>query len=430
MEPIQVFEYERLSVNQRFTEDHLDALALYNQENGNKFFKLDFKGIHFQQYVGVIQVGDLTIEILPKIGKESSPGTEKDKWQAVLIDMLQECNWMSAYEMDKAHLQHKHNSVLEAYFELFVRECEILLNQGLIKKYRQTEANIPALKGRLIFSKNIQHNIVHQERFYTRHQVYDRNNIFNQILVKALEFIPKISSSPLLNDRVYKLLFSFPEIDELNVTAKTFSNLTFDRKTYAYKEAISIAAMIILNYRPDIISGRNHVLALLFDMNELWEEYVYRQLVKSNQNGWCIKPKPFKIVWEKNGTQKKITKKIIPDILLSSNGKHLIIDTKWKLPEDDIPSDGDLKQMFMYNEYWDQSNSILLYPKECGDIELEQGRFISGERFPGPPQGFRHLCAVMRASVLRSNLEDNSTATLDQGFGSNIISKIVDNQLL
>jgi 5-methylcytosine-specific restriction enzyme subunit McrC len=65
---------------------------------------------------------------------------------------------------------------------------------------------------------------VHQERFYTRHQVYDRNNIFNQILIKALKLIPIISSSPFLKDRVYGLLFSFPELDEINVNEATFSN--------------------------------------------------------------------------------------------------------------------------------------------------------------------------------------------------------------
>jgi 5-methylcytosine-specific restriction enzyme subunit McrC len=33
------------------------------------------------------------------------------------------------------------------------------------------------------------------------------------------------------------------------------------------------------------------------------------------------------------------------------------------LPENNIPTDNDLKQMFVYNEYWTGKNAILLYPK-------------------------------------------------------------------
>ena len=247
MEPIRVFEFEKLHIGGQFTEDHLDSLAKYNEEHGGAYFKLGYKSVQFQQYVGVIQVGGLTIEILPKVGKTASTKEEKAKWQKILLDMLQQCNWMTVHANEKAPLQFKHNSILEAYLELFIRECEYLFQLGLIKKYRQTEGNKNSLKGKLIFGKNIQHNIVHQERFYIRHQVYDKNNVYNQILLKALSTIPSITNNPFLNDRLYGLLFSFPELDNIGVTPSTFSNLVFDRKTSTYEEAISIAAMILLN---------------------------------------------------------------------------------------------------------------------------------------------------------------------------------------
>ncbi len=359
--PIQVFEYDFLAMGTRgFEKSHWEALGKYNDEHGGDFFRLTYNGVKFQQYVGVIQVGNLTIEILPKIGKEADPTGNKDEWQQVLIDMLRECNWMKVHSHAKASLQFKYNSILEAYLELFIKECESLLHNGLIKKYRLENGNCTSLKGKLLFAQNIQKNLVHQQYFYTRHQVYDRDNIFNQLLLKGLKIIPLITQSPLLKDRVSRLLISFPELYEPKVTQATFKNLVFDRKTSSYREAIEIAAMLLLNYRPDLSSGQNQVLAILFDMNDLWEEYIYRQIQRHNTHNWKIEPQEEKYFWNQANTTRK--KSIKPDIVISSNGRAIIVDTKWKLPEDNIPSDNDLKQMFVYNEYWDGITAILLYP--------------------------------------------------------------------
>lgn len=424
-EPIKVFEYDLLEVTEDsggFNDLHLQALSKYNEDYGGNFFRLTHNGVKFQNYVGVIQVGNITIEILPKIGKQAEPNGSKDEWQQVLIDMLRECNWMKIHAHEKASLQFKYNSILEAYLELFIRECELLLRNGLVKKYRLESSNCTSLKGKLLFSQNIQKNLIHQERFFTKHQVYDSNNIFNQIIFKALKLVPLISSSPFLADRVYSLLLAFPELSDLKVNEVTFTKLVFDRKTSAYQEAIEIAAMLLLNFRPDISSGQNHILAILFDMNDLWEEYVYRQIQNHNNYNWNIEPQEEKSFWKQTFSERK--RSIKPDIVINAGGKSVIIDTKWKLPEDNIPSNEDLKQMFVYNEYWDGISAILLYPRA---IFNEMPKFIHGSFYSIPEidlysktiEGQQkklemHTCGVMRISVL------NEEKILDEDMGKKI----------
>ena len=47
--------------------------------------------------------------------------------------------------------------------------------------------------------------------------------------------------------------------------------------------------MIILNYSPDIRTGQENMLTLYcFDMNKLWEEYIYRMLLKANHDGITV----------------------------------------------------------------------------------------------------------------------------------------------
>jgi 5-methylcytosine-specific restriction enzyme subunit McrC len=420
--PIQVFEHKTLSVGTKgFEKPHWEALGWYNEKHGGSFFTLTPNGVKFNQYVGVIQVGNITIEVLPKIG-QATDEKEKAKWQKVLIDMLRECRWMNVYAHEKASLRFKPNSILEAYLELFVLECEKILRQGLIKKYRFEESNCTALKGKLLFNKQIQKNLVHQENFYTRHQIYDRENVFNQILYKALLIVPKISSSPFLKDKVYNLILSFPELKDLPVSAELFSKLTYNRKNLHYKEAIEIAAMLLLNYRPDISSGSNHVLAILFDMNDLWEEYVYRQLFRGKPKDWTIRPQNIKQFWSLTNSNKKKT--VRPDIVIENKvtKKSAIIDTKWKLPENNIPADSDLKQMFVYNEYWNGLNAILLYPK--ADFAIKPF-YLEGVFSKKPGNSSTHNCGVMKASVL-----DKDNNVLDPTMGKRINEYLIEKAIL
>jgi 5-methylcytosine-specific restriction enzyme subunit McrC len=391
---MQVFEHEKIIVGQdQFLQEHWNALSNHKKLIDSGVITLYNNAIKFSEFVGVIQVGSLTIEILPKIDRDDQ---SKNRWQQILIEMLKECHWMRHQTFDKAPLKLRHNSILDAYLEMFLNLCEGLLHQGLIKKYRNEESNKYVLKGKLIVFSNIRKNIIHQERFYTQGTIYDRNNTFNCILLKAIKFIPSISGKSSLKDRVNRLLLDFPELPDIKVDIKTFKNLVFDRKTNHYKEAIDIAAMLLLNYRPDIIGGRNHVLAILFDMNKLWEEYVFRQLRKSLPDTWEIEFQSRMKFWElKDQSSEKGVK---PDIVIISDTKKVtIIDTKWKLPEDNIPDDSDLKQMFVYNEYWGGQDAVLLYPraKFSESPEYIKGRFAN--KFLGAPA---HNCGIMKVSVL------------------------------
>lgn len=406
---IQVFEHQQLLLDdQMFKRHHWEALGWYNSTHGGDFFTLLPKGVKFNQYVGVIQVGNLTIEVLPKIGKTSGKG-DKTLWQKVLIDMLRECHWMQIYAQEKASLRFKPNSILEAYLEIFINECEKLLRQGLVKKYRAINSNTTTLKGKLLFVQQVQINSIHKEKFYTQHHIFDRENIFNQILLKALTLVPILSQSPYIKDKVSNLLLSFPELIDIVVTHSTFDNLVFDRKTTRYKEAIEIAAMLLLNYRPDIVSGNNHVLAILFDMNDLWEEYIYRQLSRYKSNNLQIREQNSKSFWKLDDS--RTYKKIRPDIVIHDKETNfsVILDTKWKIPDNNIPSDSDLKQMFVYNEYWEGKQALLVYPEHS---YTDEPIYFGGGFVKRKDVASNHNCGILKVAVL-----DKLNTKLDDTIG-------------
>ena len=327
---IQIFEHQSLRINQFnfFKEKHFDLLVKYNEKNENKYFSVGHKSILFNEYVGVIEVAGTTIEILPKADKNEPTYENKGKWQEILFDMLKESRKMQKESISSADLKLRSNSILDLYFEIFIKEIEYLLHKGLVKKYRKISENLTVLKGRLNIAKQISKNSIHKERFYVNYTVYDKNHLLHETIFKTLKVIQKINTSVYLKDRLNRLFLDFPQMKDISVNKRTFKTLKFDRKTSRYEKAINISKLILLNYSPDIISGQNNVLAILFNMNDLWEEYVLTKLKKyaRKQSDLKIRGQVKKRFWN--------YRLLIPDIVIEK-GKEtekeiFIIDTKWK----------------------------------------------------------------------------------------------------
>lgn len=362
---ITVFEHQAIKLNQefddiKFDEDMLKAFQTYYGENGVPFFSLIHNGVRFNEFVGVIQVGKTVIEVLPKadnafIGKE-----EKKRWRYILIDMLFSVGVFDINAPSSSVLKLKPNSILDLYFELFIKEVEYLLHNGLVKQYRRKEGNVTTLKGSLQFGKHIQKNLAHQERFYVRHTTYDVEHKLHSILYKTIILLRKINTNTGLYSRIGTLLLHFPEMPDVKISAATFDKLVFNRKTQSYKNAIDIAKLLLLQYHPDVVKGTNNVLALMFDMNKLWEKFVYVSLQKHKKHNTTITAQYTKLFWRPDSGYRS---KIIPDIVINEgNGYCVVLDTKWKNLNGYNPSPDDLRQMYVYHEYYNAKKVALIYP--------------------------------------------------------------------
>src|ERR1035437_10296811 len=193
--PIQVFEHEILRIDEKgFRESDFNALVKFNERNADAFFIVQHRRLKFKQYVGVLQVGSLTIEILPKADRAEKDGQEK--WQRCLMTMLREAHIVDFRDAPDADLNRSHHSLLDVYVISFLDEIERLLHIGLTKKYRATESNLNKLKGRIVFREQIARNLFHQERMYCAHQTYDRDHVFNRIVKRALAILSVVQLRP------------------------------------------------------------------------------------------------------------------------------------------------------------------------------------------------------------------------------------------
>lgn len=363
---ITIFEHENLRTDRgekRLTNAQLRALQLYYGERGVPYYSLIHNGVKFCEYVGVIQIGKTIIEILPKADKNN----DTRAWREVLIGMLHAVGIFNIHAPSSSNLQLKSNSILDFYFELFIKELEYLLHCGLVKKYRKIESNITSLKGSIQFAKHLNKNLVHQERFFVRYSCYDQKHQIHSILYKTLKLLKNINTNTQLSSRLGSLLLDFPEIQDIKVTESLINGIRLDRKTAAYKNAIDISRLILLNYHPDIGRGKNDVLALMFDMNILWEQFVYVSIRKFKPKGTTITAQNTKSFWKPILGRRS---KMKPDIVLNKDKNNcIVLDTKWKNLNGYNPSPEDLRQMYVYMQFYATQKVALIYPGNKSNIQ-------------------------------------------------------------
>ena len=179
MKLISVFEHQRLTVgNDGFGEGHRDALERFlgdSDEEKFPYYTLIHRGVKFRHYVGVICVGDLTIEVLPKTDNDGDD--DECRWQHCLVKMLSKVYKLDVKAPTDVAQSLQRSPILDIFINKFLNEVDRLLNRGLVKYYHRVDGNSKSLKGKLLIGKHVTKNFVHKEWFYVRQTTYDHEHV-------------------------------------------------------------------------------------------------------------------------------------------------------------------------------------------------------------------------------------------------------------
>jgi 5-methylcytosine-specific restriction enzyme subunit McrC len=376
---IRLFEHEKLSLGEQgFGRAHFDRLVQWNEANGFKYFHAGNRSIKFSQYVGVIQVGDLVVEVLPKADRSE----DTNKWHKALAEMLCLVHDLPLTSTTDTQLARNNSSILDLFLALFVSEVQGLVRRGLVKRYHHDTGNQLALRGRIHWPGHLRENLVRKERFHVTHQVYDTDHLLHALLKRALEIVEQIAVDPMIQNRAHDLDWVFEEVSHRTLSPQVLDRLRLDRKTKPYTRAVQLATLIIQAHAPDLSGGHMPLIGLLFDMNLLFERVVLKLLKRA-----AVRMAPELAISGQDSRPFWNGQKIRPDIVIRHKDHvRLIIDTKWKVPKDDRPADADLKQMYVYNRQFGSAESMLLYPGNA--------RSSSGSFEPDAGGAAAHGCAL------------------------------------
>ena len=355
--------------------ESLEKFVLDNEETAQYLKITTKKGygkvLQAQNYVGVIQTKDgTTIEILPKI-QNINEKESKD----VLLKMLKTLRDSPFKRFDLANLKTTKMPLLEIFITMFLEELSKLVQKGIKSDYVTKEDNLKFLKGKLLISQQIKHNTVHKERFYVEYQEFNSDRIENRLIKTTLEYLYKKSRSNRNQQRIREFLFVFDEISPCKDVKIAFTKVKLNRQMKDYEQVLLWCKTFLLENSFSPYKGNDVAFALLFDMNLLFESYVYDYLKRNGD---------FEHIVNQDRThhlayQDKVGKfRLKPDIVINKGA--IIADTKWKILSEDKTYSGvnqaDMYQLYAYGtKYKECKDLYLIYPKDNDVLEAQYEYF-------------------------------------------------------
>lgn len=323
--------------------------------------------IKFQQYVGVLRCPDgVVLEILPKIFKHDDT---LEAARAILLKMLAAVPEMKPLLHTVASVQLTKMPLLEVFLQLALDSFAQVIQRGLRRDYRTEQSNLPTLRGRLLISQQLQHNLTNQAQFFTAHDDYTPNRAENRLLKSALLLANRIARSAKQQHLAHELLVRIGDVPASTQYVQDWRAVRLDRNMSYYQPALAWAKILLDQHSPLINAGQQDALSLWFNMNSLFEYYVLACLQQAL-------PKGHEILYQVSTqtvlqhSEQQPCRKLQPDFLYLIDGKACqVLDAKWKLIEENrsvqAVSDDNLYQMQAYAAaYLPQGGQVcLIYPK-------------------------------------------------------------------
>ena len=372
-----LFEHQRVSAvatagaNVQVIPARTFAWLLEQLESSRNCFVLEaVRGvpvIKFQQYIGVLRCPDgVVLEILPKAFEhDDTPETAR----AILLKMLAAVPEMTPLLHTAASVQLTKMPLLEVFLQLALDSFAQVIQRGLRRDYRTEQGNLPTLRGRLLVSQHLQHNLTNQAQFFTAHDDYTPNRAENRLLKSALLLANRIARSAKQQHLAHELLVRIGDVPASQQLAQDWRAVRLDRNMSYYRPALAWAKILLDQHSPLINAGQQDALSLWFNMNSLFEYYVLACLQQAL-------PKGHEVLYQVSTqtvlqhSEQQPCRKLQPDFLYLIDGKACqVLDAKWKLIEENrsvqAVSDDNLYQMQAYAAaYLPQGGQVcLIYPK-------------------------------------------------------------------
>jgi len=339
----------------------------YLQQRGILLIRELKKGLEISatSYIGVARFSNFAVEVTPKVLMKSENLPKLIEYAYDLEDIV--------IPESEIKFEDAKNQLIEIIITSFVKKCQQLLRQGLIKSYVTHEDNIPYLRGKLLLQQQFL-NVMHKKlEFACEFDELEYNNIENQILRFCLEQCYYITSIESLKKEIRRLIHQLSGfVESVPITLDDFNKITYTRLNHHYNKIHQLCKLILTSTGISEFYNQKvpFVNSFFVDMNVIFEVFVAKLFEQ-------FYPLPSEAQKGKGAWITDIggSSNIRTDILIyDDNGKaKSIIDTKYKKRL----SEADRFQIGFYIHEYKKSEGFAILPKHS---ESKDQKFISKEQ--------------------------------------------------
>jgi 5-methylcytosine-specific restriction enzyme subunit McrC len=343
-----------------------------------KWAKLYDGKMQLGRYVGQISIGNLCIEIRPKIDHET---------EGAVVPLAPFVLFTTAKDAADAlpTLGYDSGGVInESFFDYFagsfIRQLAFEVSNGLRSGYNEIEAEVPTLRGRVLYARVPVVTLLRPHLLPCRFDNFTEDTLHNRILKQALRILTQRVFAPSLRQLGEELMARLANVSDTNYEWVEIKDVDVDRLQVRYSELIKHAKLTIRSHfafisspQEDFIPKATRGFVMIWDVERLYEKYAQKILSHNIQKGSGLKLLEKCADYSLAHKHKKPVIRLEPDfILCDTDGKVLLIlDTKWKnFEEKNRVAREDAYQMMAYAQCLrkgleaDAPPVVLLYPSK------------------------------------------------------------------
>ena len=361
-------------------------------------------------WVGVIGVGQLRLEVLPKIGTEDE-GLADPNGGLIVGDQVDVLEMLVVTGKLPSGLKsvvggQSMDRMLEAILRWYMQDLNSAMNLGLLRGYRERREDLASMKGRVDPARQWMNKCLRKPLVACVYDDFTPDTRLNQILKAGLRAALALARDPGLRYSIKSTLSALEEVADVSISGAEASAYKLGRREQRYTALVSVAGFLLEGETPDPFNALREsdlkiprTVGMLINMEKLFEEYVY-VMFKSGGGHFgerYVIPKHDISAQEhdrrahcliRNRNPEEALFGLKPDLLFrdAPGGKVVLVgDTKWKRispPSFDARvasseevvkvgkfgvSQSDVYQLFAYSEYFGESNGpsdvVLIYPQ-------------------------------------------------------------------
>lgn len=375
---IPLFEHKRLSFSEisqegisvRFNDnDFVSGIERFLEKNAlEEVLSFDRTYIKPSHYVGVIKYKNIQFEILPKLlGQDNDREDNRKQILKNLLYMLSYTKQLDIKDNEVANITSCPNPFIETLIRVFADRLFDALKRFVPKNYEICEENTSAFKGKLKIAENIRYNLTNKARFFCEFDSFTEDTELNQLFLYVATRLQSISQDA-YNKKILKFIINiYSDISFRYFSVHDLKRIRLTRSQQVFSQPFNLAKMFLEHSSVDMSKHQFDNIALIWDMNILFEEFVFEFLKRNRESLdiYDVKYQKGRRLLKSKDNQHYYANTFVDMFITKTNGgPQIVLDTKYKITSGKYGdfNNSDIFQVVTYCKLHDSNNAILLYP--------------------------------------------------------------------